>query len=77
MGSTALTMRLGSDSITLEAQPRYKLIYFDARGIGEAIRLIFVYANESFVDERLTKKQWLRIKERKFYVITILKLFYA
>jgi glutathione S-transferase len=50
---------LGADT----QHPRYKLIYFDARGICEAIRMIFRYANESFIDERLTKKQWLRIKD--------------
>ncbi|CAD5217678.1 unnamed protein product [Bursaphelenchus xylophilus] len=50
-----------------EPKPKYKLIYFDARGICESIRLLFRYANESFVDERITKKKWLAIKDSTFY----------
>ncbi|KAI6232875.1 putative glutathione S-transferase 6 [Aphelenchoides fujianensis] len=48
-------------------KPHFKLIYFDARGICESIRLIFRYANQSFVDERISKKQWLAMKDSTFY----------
>lgn len=57
-------MRLAGKNIGVEAPPKYKLIYFDARGICEAIRLIFKYANESFVDERISQKEWLKMKNR-------------
>ncbi|KAI6172267.1 Glutathione S-transferase-1 [Aphelenchoides besseyi] len=40
---------------------------FAARGICEMIRMIFVFANESYIDERITKKQWLRIKDQTFF----------
>ncbi|KAI6224456.1 hypothetical protein M3Y99_01393900 [Aphelenchoides fujianensis] len=48
-------------------KPHFKLIYFDARGICESIRLIFRYVNQSFVDERISKKQWLAMKDSTFY----------
>ncbi|CAD5213123.1 unnamed protein product [Bursaphelenchus okinawaensis] len=48
-------------------KPKYKLIYFDARGICESIRLLFRYANQTFVDERISKKKWLAIKDTTFY----------
>ncbi|KAI6183801.1 hypothetical protein M3Y97_00527900 [Aphelenchoides bicaudatus] len=61
-------------------------IYFDARGLCEAIRLIFRYANESFVDERISKKQWLRIRGKttfgkipilvSFEILSFLKVFF-
>uniref|UniRef100_A0A914P3U4 glutathione transferase n=1 Tax=Panagrolaimus davidi TaxID=227884 RepID=A0A914P3U4_9BILA len=40
----------------------YKLTYFDARGLGEAIRLIFKYANIEFEDIRFHAKDWPKIK---------------
>uniref|UniRef100_A0A914QE52 glutathione transferase n=1 Tax=Panagrolaimus davidi TaxID=227884 RepID=A0A914QE52_9BILA len=40
----------------------YKLIYFDIRGIAEAIRLVFKYAKVDFEDNRLTFEQWPTIK---------------
>lgn len=43
--------------------PHYKLIYFDARGLCEAIRIIFHYANETFEDRRITRKEWLAMKD--------------
>uniref|UniRef100_A0A914YC91 GST N-terminal domain-containing protein n=1 Tax=Panagrolaimus superbus TaxID=310955 RepID=A0A914YC91_9BILA len=40
----------------------YKLSYFDTRGIGEAIRLLFKYAKVDFEDHRFTRDQWAAIK---------------
>jgi hypothetical protein len=37
----------------------YKLIYFDARGICEPIRMLFHYAKVPFDDFRISRKQWL------------------
>lgn len=31
----------------------YKLTYYDCRGRGEIIRLIFIAAGENFIDERV------------------------
>uniref|UniRef100_A0A914QK43 glutathione transferase n=1 Tax=Panagrolaimus davidi TaxID=227884 RepID=A0A914QK43_9BILA len=42
--------------------PQYKLNYFNARGYGEAARLIFHYAGQEFEDSRWTNEQWLEIK---------------
>uniref|UniRef100_A0A914QAM7 glutathione transferase n=1 Tax=Panagrolaimus davidi TaxID=227884 RepID=A0A914QAM7_9BILA len=40
----------------------YKLTYFDNRGLAEAIRLIFKYANVDFEDRRITFAEWAKIK---------------
>ncbi len=37
----------------------YRLIYFDARGRAEAIRLILAYSGVAWEETRLTKEQWL------------------
>ncbi|CAD5210063.1 unnamed protein product [Bursaphelenchus okinawaensis] len=44
-------------------KPIYKLIYFDARGICESIRLMFIYSNIPFIDKRITLNEWMRLKE--------------
>ncbi|KAI1696129.1 glutathione S-transferase 1 [Ditylenchus destructor] len=38
--------------------PEYKLLYFDLRGLGEPIRLIFHSAGKAFDDCRLTPEEW-------------------
>uniref|UniRef100_A0AC34GAH4 Glutathione S-transferase n=1 Tax=Panagrolaimus sp. ES5 TaxID=591445 RepID=A0AC34GAH4_9BILA len=40
----------------------YKLSYFDTRGLGEPIRLLFNYAKVDFEDFRFTREQWATIK---------------
>uniref|UniRef100_A0A914IFS7 glutathione transferase n=1 Tax=Globodera rostochiensis TaxID=31243 RepID=A0A914IFS7_GLORO len=47
--------------------PNFKLIYFDARGICEPIRLIFHYAKVPFDDVRISRKQWLALKDSTVY----------
>ena len=44
--------------------PHYKLNYFDARGFGEAARIIFHYAGQEFEDNRFTHEQWPEIKPK-------------
>ncbi|KAF7637865.1 hypothetical protein Mgra_00002568 [Meloidogyne graminicola] len=46
---------------------KYKLYYFDVRGLGEAIRLCFHYAGETFEDIRFTHAQWPNEKNKFFY----------
>ncbi|KAI1693372.1 putative glutathione S-transferase 5 [Ditylenchus destructor] len=36
----------------------YKLHYFDLRGLGEAIRLIFAYANQPYAERIITMEDW-------------------
>ncbi|KAI1711871.1 putative glutathione S-transferase 6 [Ditylenchus destructor] len=45
----------------------YKLIYFDARGICEPIRLLFHYTKIPFEDARISRKQWLALKDSTVY----------
>ena len=41
---------------------KYTLIYFNARGGGEAIRLIFAQAGVEYEDKRLSNEQWAERK---------------
>jgi hypothetical protein len=43
--------------------PNYKLIYFDSRGICEPIRLLLHYAKVPFDDFRISRRQWLAMKD--------------
>lgn len=45
--------------------PKYKLIYFDVRAVGEPIRLIFAYAKVPYEDKRIPFKEWPAIKKCK------------
>lgn len=47
--------------------PSYKLIYFNARGRGEMIRLIFAAAGVQYEDCRMTKEEFLKLKEGTVY----------
>ena len=55
-----------------------KLIYFNARGRAELARLILAQAGEDYIDERVERDDWPKLKSCKFIMITyqqILKLF--
>jgi len=47
----------------------YKLTYFNGRGRGEIIRLVFAAANVPFEDVRLENEEFAKIKssEKKYY----------
>ncbi|XP_045176483.2 glutathione S-transferase 1-like [Mercenaria mercenaria] len=41
----------------------YKVSYFQGKGTGEIIRLVLVAAGEKFEDERLSRDDWLKVKQ--------------
>uniref|UniRef100_A0A914YDQ5 glutathione transferase n=1 Tax=Panagrolaimus superbus TaxID=310955 RepID=A0A914YDQ5_9BILA len=40
----------------------YKLTYFNIRGLGEPIRIMFRYADVKFEDNRISRSEWPKIK---------------
>lgn len=44
---------------------QYKLIYFNGRGRGELIRLIFAAAGVDFEDYRINMEEWNQLKPSK------------
>lgn len=47
-------------------EPKYKLMYFNARGKAEHIRFIFAYAGVDYTDYRIPKEKWPDMKKSKF-----------
>ncbi|RCN30437.1 hypothetical protein ANCCAN_23793 [Ancylostoma caninum] len=47
----------------------YKLHYFDIRGRGEPIRLIFEYYGVKYDDNRIPMEDWPSVKETSFRAI--------
>uniref|UniRef100_Q7M4I7 glutathione transferase (Fragments) n=1 Tax=Ascaridia galli TaxID=46685 RepID=Q7M4I7_9BILA len=43
---------------------KYKLTYFDLRGLGEGARLIFHQAGVQFEDHRITQEEWPNLKPK-------------
>ncbi|XP_011698169.1 PREDICTED: glutathione S-transferase-like [Wasmannia auropunctata] len=43
--------------------PSYKLTYFHLTALAEPIRLVFNYAGIEFVDERIDKNDWPKLKQ--------------
>lgn len=41
----------------------YKLVYFNVRGLGEPIRIIFQYAGVDFEDKKLTFEEFPAYKQ--------------
>ncbi|GMR45238.1 hypothetical protein PMAYCL1PPCAC_15433 [Pristionchus mayeri] len=46
------------------AMPSYKLNYFDARGLAEVSRSMFILSDTPFEDNRIPKDQWPALKEK-------------
>lgn len=49
---------------------KYRLTYFDSRGRGEVIRLIFKVADEEFEDRRMKMEDWSTIKSGKLTAVS-------
>uniref|UniRef100_A0A8W8LT39 S-crystallin SL11 n=1 Tax=Magallana gigas TaxID=29159 RepID=A0A8W8LT39_MAGGI len=43
--------------------PAYKLMYFEAKGRAEVIRLSFAVAGQSFEDKRYSIEEWYKVKQ--------------
>ena len=50
-------------------EAKYKLTYFNARGGGEIIRLIFAVGNAAYEDERIEKEAWPMRKSGRISVV--------
>lgn len=55
--------------------PKYKLIYFNARGRAEHIRFIFAYAGVEYTDERVPREKWPEFKKKMpFAMVPVLEI---
>ncbi|VDP35371.1 unnamed protein product [Soboliphyme baturini] len=48
-----------------QGKPHYKLTYFDIKGLGEPIRLLFAYVGQPYEDVRVTIEHWPKVKPSK------------
>ena len=53
--------------------PQYKLTYFNVRGRGELIRLVFAYADQEYEDFRFEMAQWPEFKPSKSISVVYLR----
>lgn len=44
------------------ANPKYKLTYFNVKGLAESIRLLLSYGGIQFEDNRIDKANWAAYK---------------
>ena len=51
--------------------PKYQLIYFNARALGEVARLLFAEAGVEYEDTRLEFDEWLKMKPGEFHFRTL------
>ena len=53
---------------------KMKLIYFNARGRAELARLILAQAGEDYIDERIERDDWAKLKPSKSFHVLMKKL---
>lgn len=51
---------------------KYKLQYFEARGLGECSRWLFAYAGVAYEDVRFKREQWAEKKQSNCGIIFLL-----
>jgi len=57
-----------------EIKPKYRLIFFDGKGILEVSRMILAYSGVPFIDIRLSYRQWLsKIDDISYKLVPILQ----
>ena len=49
-----------------EIKPKYRLIFFDGKGVLEVSRMILAYSGVPFIDTRLSYQQWISKINGKF-----------
>ena len=49
------------------SQPKYKLYYFDIRGLGEQIRILFAYGGIEYEDIRISQEEWPALKPSLYF----------
>ena len=47
---------------------KYKLYYFNVRARAEVTRTLFAQAGVEYEDIRLTREQWVELKESRFHL---------
>ena len=58
--------------VMTSTETKYKLTYFNARGGGEIIRLIFAVGNVAYEDERIEKETWPERKSGRIPIVNSL-----
>ena len=58
--------------------PKYRLNYFDVRGLAEISRLILTQGGQEFDDHRFSREQWPEEKtDSKLKCVFIAEIFFA
>lgn len=48
--------------------PKFKLTYFNIRGLGEPIRWLFAYGGIEYEDNRIERDDWPTLKSSEYCV---------
>lgn len=53
------------------ANPTYKLTYFNVKGLGEPIRILFAYGGIKYEDVRFENENWPALKASMYFQLEI------